>query len=94
MDSGYRGRVAQLDVWRVIPAALFAAGGLVAVLVAMAQARDRRHATHLTVATTGLVVLIVVAGLTLAIGGLLPALVGWGLVFLLAMGLLALLHAN
>ena len=83
-----------MEVWRAIPAALFGAGGLVVVLVAMAQSRDRRGATHLTVATTGLVVLIVVAGLTLAIAGLLPVLVGWGLVFLLAMGLLALLHAN
>lgn len=83
-----------MEVWRAIPAALFAAGGLVAVLVSMAQARDRRHATHLTVITTGLVVLIVVAGLTLAIAGILPVLVGWGLVFLLAMGLLALLHVN
>jgi hypothetical protein len=83
-----------VDVWHAIPAALFGAGGLVAVLLAMAQARDRRHATHLSVATTGLAVLIVVAGLTLAVAGLLPVLVGWGLVFLLAMGLLALLHAN
>jgi len=40
------------------------------------------------------VVLIVVAGLTLAIAGLLPVLVGWGMVFLLAMALLAMMHAH
>jgi hypothetical protein len=83
-----------VDVWRVIPAVLFGAGGLAAVLVSMAMARDRRGATHLTVATTGLVVLIVVAGLTLAIAGLLPVLVGWGMVFLLSMALLAMMHAH
>jgi hypothetical protein len=83
-----------VDVWRVIPGAVFGAEGLVLVLVAMAQARDRRHATHLTVIGTGLAVLIVTAGLTLAIAGLFPVLVGWGLAFLLAMVLLAMLHAG
>jgi hypothetical protein len=83
-----------VDVWRVIPASVFGIEGLALVLVAMAQARDRRHATHLTVIGTGLAVLIVTAGLTLAIAGLLPVLVGWGLAFVLAMALLAMLHAN
>ena len=89
--AGYRGVV---DVWQVVPAAVFAAEGLVLVLVAMAQARDRRGATHLTVIGTGLAALIVTAGLTLAIVGLFPPLVGWGLAFVLAMVLLAMLHAN
>ncbi|HEX5402798.1 MAG TPA: hypothetical protein VFX16_10930 [Pseudonocardiaceae bacterium] len=83
-----------MEVWRVIPGAVFGAEGLVLVLVAMAQARDRKHATHLTVIATGLAVLIVTAGLTLAIIGLFPALVGWALAFVLAMTLLAMLHAN
>jgi hypothetical protein len=83
-----------VDVWHVIPGAVFGAEGLAFVLVAMAQSRDRRGATHLTVIGTGLAVLIVAAGLTLAIIGLLPVLVGWGLAFVLALALLAMLHAN
>jgi hypothetical protein len=83
-----------VDVWHVIPGAVFGAEGLVLVLVAMAQARDRKGATHLTVVGTGLAALIVAAGLTLAIVGLLPVLVGWGLAFVLAMTLLVLLHTN
>jgi hypothetical protein len=83
-----------VDVWHVIPGAVFGAEGLVLVLVAMAQARDRKGATHLTVIGTGLAALIVAAGLTLAIVGLFPVLVGWGLAFVLAMTLLVLLHTN
>ncbi|HEX5120318.1 MAG TPA: hypothetical protein VFW65_34480 [Pseudonocardiaceae bacterium] len=83
-----------MDVWHVIPGAVFGVEGLVLVLVAMAQARDRKGATHLTVIGTGLAALIVAAGLTLAIVGLLPVLVGWALAFVLAMVLLVLLHTN
>jgi hypothetical protein len=78
----------------MIPATVFAVEGLVLVLVAMAQARDRRGATHLTVIGTGVTVLIVTAGLTLAIAGLLPLLAGWGIAFLAAMAVLAMLHAS
>ena len=78
----------------MIPGAVFGAEGLVLVLVAMAQARDRKGATHLTVIGTGLAALIVAAGLSLAIVGLFPVLVGWGLAFVLAMTLLVLLHTN
>lgn len=81
-------------MWHVIPGAVFGVEGLVLVLVAMAQARDRKGATHLTVIGTGLAALIVAAGLTLAIVGLLPVLVGWALAFVLAMVLLVLLHTN
>ncbi|HVV22150.1 MAG TPA: hypothetical protein VHF06_22140 [Pseudonocardiaceae bacterium] len=83
-----------MEVWRVLPAAVFGAEGLVLMLVAMAQSRDWRGATHLTVIAAGVSVLIVTAGLTLAIAALLPVLVGWGLAFVLAMVLLAMLHAN
>lgn len=78
----------------MIPAAVFGAEGLVLMLVAMAQSRDWRGANGLTVVATGLSVLIVTMGLTVAIAALLPVLVGWGLAFVLAMVLLAMLHAN
>jgi hypothetical protein len=32
-----------METWRIIATSLFAAGGLVMVLVAMAQVRDRKH---------------------------------------------------
>jgi hypothetical protein len=83
-----------VEVWRVIPAAVFGVEGLILVLVAMAAARDWRGATSLTVIGTGLSVLIVTAGLTLVIAALLPVLVGWGLAFVLAMVLLTMLHMN
>jgi hypothetical protein len=83
-----------VEVARIIPAALVGAGGIVAVLVAMALARDRRGATHGTVALTGLLTLVVVACLTVAVATLLPPLAGWGVAFVLAMGILAALHAH
>jgi hypothetical protein len=86
--------VGDVTVWRAIPAALFAVEGVVLVLVAMAQARDRRGATHLRVIVTGLVVLVAAAAVTLAIAALLPPLVGWGVAFVLAIVLLAVLHTN
>ena len=83
-----------MTVWRAIPAALFAVEGVVLVLVAMAQARDRRGATHLTVILTGLVVLVLAGVLTVVVAALLPPLAGWGVAFVLAIVLLAMLHAN
>jgi hypothetical protein len=83
-----------LDVWHVLPGAVFGVEGLVTVVIALALARDRRGATHLTVLATGLATLIVVAGLTLAIIGPFPVPVGWALAFVLAMTLLVLAHAN
>jgi uncharacterized membrane protein len=86
--------VGDVTVWRAIPAALFAVEGVVLVLVAMAQARDRRGATHLTVILTGLVVLVLAAVVTVVVAVLLPPLAGWGVAFVLAIVLLALLHTN
>ena len=83
-----------MELARIIPAALVGAGGILAVLVAMAAARDRRHSTHGTVALTGLFTLLVVACLTVAVATVLPVLVGWGVAFLLAMAIVVLMHTH
>lgn len=83
-----------MDVWHVLPGAVFGVEGLVVVVVAMALARDRGGATHLTVVGTGLATLIAVAGLTLAVLALFPVLVGWALAFVAGLTLLVLAHAN
>jgi hypothetical protein len=83
-----------VELARIIPAALVGVGGLLGVLVAMAQARDRRGASNGSVALTGLVVLLVVACLTVAVATVLPVLAGWGVAFLLAMAIIAMLHAH
>jgi hypothetical protein len=91
MVRGYRGGV---ELARIIPAALVGAGGILAVLVAMAAARDRRRPTTGKVVLTGLLTLLVVACLTVAVATVLPVLVGWGVAFLLAMAIITLLHAH
>jgi hypothetical protein len=83
-----------VEVARIIPAALVGAGGILAVLVAMAAARDRRGATNGSVVLTGLLTLLVVACLTVAVATVLPVLAGWGVAFLLAMAIITLLHAH
>lgn len=83
-----------MDLARIVPAALVGAGGILAVLIAMAAARDRRGATHGTVALTGLLTLLVVACLTVAVATVLPVLAGWGAVFLLAMAIVVLMHTH
>ncbi|HEY4024380.1 MAG TPA: hypothetical protein VGM75_37230 [Pseudonocardiaceae bacterium] len=83
-----------MELARIIPAALVGAGGILAVLVAMAAARDRRHPTNAKVALTGLLTLLVVACLTVAVATVLPVLAGWGVAFLLAMAIITLLHAH
>ena len=88
---GYRGGV---EVARIIPAALVGIGGLLGVLVSMAAARDRRGASNGSVVLTGLIVLLVVACLTVLVATILPVLAGWGVAFLLAMAILAMLHAH
>ncbi|SDH24313.1 hypothetical protein SAMN05216553_118108 [Lentzea fradiae] len=69
-----------METWRVIATSLFALGGLVMVLVAMAQVRDRKHSHRGQVAQAGLIGLVVVAALTASIAFLLPSVVAWALV--------------
>ena len=83
-----------MEVARIIPAALVGIGGLLGVLVSMAAARDRRGASNGSVVLTGLIVLLVVACLTVLVATILPVLAGWGVAFLLAMAILAMLHAH
>jgi hypothetical protein len=83
-----------VEVGTIIPAALVGTGGILAMLIAMASARDRRGATHGTVALTGLLTLLVVACLTVAVATVLPVLAGWGVAFLLAMAVVVLMHTH
>ncbi len=83
-----------MEFARIVPAALVGIGGLLGVLVAMAQARDRRRASNGSVILTGLTVLLAVVCLTVLVASVLPVLAGWGVAFLLAMTILALLHAH
>ncbi|MET0235318.1 MAG: hypothetical protein ABW224_11810, partial [Kibdelosporangium sp.] len=69
-----------METWRVIAGALIGFGGLILVLLAMAQTRDRKGSTNSSVALAGvisftLVVLLCVLSLTVLSGP-----VVWGLV--------------
>lgn len=57
-----------VESWRIIATVLFAIGGIVLVLVTMAQARDRKGSTGAQVAISGAVAftLIVIVGLLIA----------------------------
>jgi hypothetical protein len=69
-----------MDTWRVVATSSFGVGGLVMVLVAMAQARDRRGSSHREVIRAGLIALAVVALIALQIATWLPSVVSWGVV--------------
>jgi len=77
-----------METWRIIATALFAVGGLVLVLVAMAQVRDRKHSQRVQVVQAGLVGLVVVVVLTASIALWLPSVVAWALVAATAMAVL------
>ncbi|GGU49265.1 hypothetical protein [Lentzea flava] len=74
-----------METWRIIATSLFGVGGLVMVLVAMAQARDRKHSQHADVVRAGLIGLVVVAAITVSIAFWLPSVVAWALVAATAM---------
>lgn len=69
-----------METWRIIATGLFLVGGLVMVLVAMAQVRDRQYRTKGQVAQTGWISLGIVAVLTVSIAFWLPQVVAWALV--------------
>lgn len=74
-----------METWRLVASGLFVLGGLVMVLVAMAQVRDRKRTSHFEVIRAGLISLAVVAVLTLLIAYVLPSVVSWALVAATAM---------
>jgi len=74
-----------VETWRLVASGLFVLGGLVMVLVAMAQVRDRKRTSHFEVVRAGLIGLVVVAVLALLIAYLLPSVVSWALVAATAM---------
>ncbi len=69
-----------METWRIIATGAFVVGGLVMVLVAMAQVRDRKHSQRVQVWQAGLIGVAVVAVLTVSIAFWLPSVVAWALV--------------
>jgi hypothetical protein len=74
-----------METWRAVATGLFVLGGLVMVLVAMAQVRDRKGASHAEVLRAGVIGLAVVAVLATAIAFWLPSVVTWAVVAATAM---------
>ncbi|HWO68841.1 MAG TPA: hypothetical protein VNO31_53310 [Umezawaea sp.] len=74
-----------METWRAVATGLFILGGLVMVLVAMAQVRDRKGASHAEVLRAGVIGLAVVAVLATAIAFWLPSVVTWAVVAATAM---------
>ena len=77
-----------METWRIIATSLFALGGLVMVLVAMAQVRDRKHNRRADVLQAGLIGLVVVVVVTASIALWLPSVVAWALVAATAIAVL------
>jgi hypothetical protein len=71
-----------VDAWRLIAAALLAAGGLVLVLLTMAKVRERRGATAGTTALSGVITLTVLGLLCLFTATVFPAWLAWSAVIL------------
>ncbi|GAA1338958.1 hypothetical protein [Saccharothrix algeriensis] len=69
-----------METWRVVATGAFVLGGLVMVLVGMAQARDRRHSRAADVWRAGLVGLAAVGVVAVLIAYLLPSVAAWGVV--------------
>jgi hypothetical protein len=83
-----------METWRIVATSLFGVGGLVMVLVAMAQVRDRKHSHRKEVLQAGLIGLVVVAVITLSMALWLPSVVAWALVAATAMAVLFLTMAD
>ena len=77
-----------METWRIVATSLFALGGLVLVLVAMAQVRDRKHSRRPQVVQAGIIGLVVVVVVTASIALWLPPVVAWALVAATAMAVL------
>jgi hypothetical protein len=75
-----------VEKWRLVATGSFLLGGLVMVLVGMAQARDRKGARRSDVRRAALVGLVVVAFVAVLIAYVLPSVVAWGVVAATAIG--------
>ncbi|MBP2321471.1 small-conductance mechanosensitive channel [Kibdelosporangium banguiense] len=69
-----------METWRVIASALIAFGGLILVLLAMAQTRDRKGSTNSSVALAGVISFTLVALLCVLALTVLAGPVVWGFV--------------
>ncbi|MFD7652678.1 hypothetical protein ACFV4N_01705 [Actinosynnema sp. NPDC059797] len=69
-----------METWRIVATSAFLVGGLVMVLVGMAQARDRKGARRGDVRRAALIGLAVVAVVAVLIAYVLPSVVAWGVV--------------
>jgi uncharacterized membrane protein len=69
-----------VETWRIVATSLFAVAGLVMVLVAMAQVRDRKHSRRSQVWQAGIIGLVVVVVVTASIALWLPSVVAWAVV--------------
>lgn len=69
-----------METWRIVATSAFLLGGLVMILVGMAQARDRKGARKADVRRALLVGVVIVAVVAVLIAYALPSVVAWGVV--------------
>ena len=69
-----------METWRIVATSAFLLGGLVMILVGMAQARDRKGARRPDVMRALLVGAVVVAVVAVLIAYVLPSVLAWGVV--------------
>jgi hypothetical protein len=69
-----------VETWRVIAGVLIGFGGVILVLLAMAQTRDRKGSTHSSVALAGVISFTIVLLLGVLSLTVLPGAVVWGFV--------------
>lgn len=83
-----------MEAWRLIAAALIAAGGVVLVLLAMAKVRERRGATAGQVALTGAITFTLLALLCVLVVTVLPVRLVWSLVVFMGVTVTVMLLAS
>jgi len=86
--------VCVVEIWRIVATSLLAVSGFMAVLIVMADVRERRNAKGAQVATTGAVgvtILLLVGVLMLTV---LPSWLSWGIVVVVSTGVGLLMFAS
>ncbi|WP_158848077.1 hypothetical protein [Saccharothrix deserti] len=69
-----------METWRIVATGSFLLGGLVMILVGMAQARDRKGAMPSDVWRALLIGAVMVAVVAVLIAYVLPSVIAWGIV--------------